>query len=106
LGVAFSAAASFRREQQSGLLQLLLVTPHAEQRLLRGRFWGICWYYFPAIGLLWVGWLGDQLLNPVFFRNELMAAMVPNPVVFVSITVAGLYLSLSRLNFFLAWLLT
>ena len=106
LGVAFSAAGSFRREQQSGLLELLLVTPLAEQRLLRGRLWGICCHYFPALGLLWVGWIGDQLLNSKFYNNELVAAMVPNPVAFVAIMVVGLYLSLTRLNFFLAWLLT
>jgi hypothetical protein len=106
LGVAFSAVGSFRREQESGLLELLLVTPLSEQRLLRGRVWGICCHYFPAIGLIWVGWFGDHLLNPRLYSNEFVAAMVPNPVIFVSILVVGLWLSLSSLNFFLAWLLT
>jgi ABC-type transport system involved in multi-copper enzyme maturation permease subunit len=42
LGIAFSAVGSFRREQETGLLELLLVTPLSVRQLLGGRFWGIC----------------------------------------------------------------
>ncbi|MCX6923114.1 MAG: hypothetical protein NT154_07885, partial [Verrucomicrobia bacterium] len=106
LGIAFSAVGSFRREQESGLLELLLVTPLSVRQLLGGRFWGICCHYLPALAVLWVGWMGDRALNPMRFGNGFMAAMVPHPVAFLLLIVLGLYLSLSRLNFFLAWLLT
>ena len=105
LGVAFSAVGSFRREQASGLLELLLVTPITVRQFLGGRFWGICCHYLPALAALWVGWTGDRLLNPKLYGNDLLAAMSPNPLAFVSVMVLGLYLSLGRLNFFLAWLL-
>jgi ABC-type transport system involved in multi-copper enzyme maturation permease subunit len=106
LGIAFSAVASFRREQETGLLELLLVTPLSERHLLRGRFWGICCHYLPAVAALGVGWFGDRLLNPKFYSNGLMAVMFPNPLAFVSMMVLGLYLALGRLNFFVAWLTT
>jgi hypothetical protein len=46
-----------------------------------------------------VGWTGARLLNPKLPSNDLMAAGLPNPLAFVSLTVFGLYLSLGRLNF-------
>lgn len=61
LGIAFSAVGSFRREQETGLLELLLVTPLSVRQLLGGRFWGICCHYFPALAILWVGWSGDRM---------------------------------------------
>ena len=106
LSVAFSAVGSFRREQATGLLELLLVTPLTVRQFLGGRFWGICCHYLPALAVVWVGWTGARLLNPKLPGNELIAAGFPNPLAFVSLTVFGLYLSLGRLNFFLAWLLT
>jgi ABC-type transport system involved in multi-copper enzyme maturation permease subunit len=48
LGIAFSAVGSFRREQETGLLELLLVTPLSVRQLLGGRFWGICCGALPA----------------------------------------------------------
>jgi len=39
LGVAFSATGSFRRERQSGLLEILLVTPLSVRQLMVGRLW-------------------------------------------------------------------
>ena len=106
LGVAFSAVASFRREQETGLLELLLVTPLSVRQLLGGRFWGICCHYLPALGILWVGWTGDRLLNPRAYNNEFIAALFPHPATFILLVVLGLYFSLGRLNFFLAWSLT
>ncbi len=105
LGVAFSAVGSFRREQETGLLELLLVTPLSVRQFLGGRLWGMCGHYLPAVGILWVCWTGLRLLGPKLQHNDVMTAMVPNPVAFVSLMMLGLYLSLSRLNFFLAWLL-
>jgi len=79
LGIAFSAVGSFRHEQETGLLELLLVTPLSVRQLLGGRFWGICCHYFPALALLWVGWSGDRLLNPNTYRNDFIAALFPHP---------------------------
>lgn len=103
LAVAFSAVGSFRRENDSGLLELLLVTPLTVPQLLRGRIWGICCHYFPAVSVFLVLAWGDYMLNPRAYPNN----YVVWPFLFglSSLTVLGLYLSLGGFNFFLAWLL-
>jgi hypothetical protein len=106
LGLAFSASGSFQREHQTGLLEQLLVTPLSVGQILGGRLWGIFGHYLPALAMLWFGWGGVQLLNPKFQANEIMIAMFPNPMIMVLLMITGLYFSLSRMNFFLAWGLT
>ena len=104
LGVAFSAAGSFRRERDAGLLEILLVTPISARQLLLGRLWGIFCHYFPALAVLLVFWIGDVLLASRGFNVATL--LWPNPVAFAALMLFGLWLSLGRLNFFLAWLLT
>lgn len=106
LGVAFSAAGSFRREHNTGLLELLLVTPLSVRQIVGGRIWGICCHYLPAIGVVLVGVIGDRFLNPRAYSAGAFAAIFANPMEFVLAIVVGIYLSLGRLNFLLAWLLT
>jgi ABC-type transport system involved in multi-copper enzyme maturation permease subunit len=106
LSIAFSAVGSFRREMDSGLLELLLVTPLSVRQLLGGRLWGIGCHYLPALGVLWVGSACDRLLNSRAYANPFVAAMLPHPFALIAMMVLGLYLALSRLNFFLAWFLT
>lgn len=106
LGVAFSAAGSFRRERQTGLLEILLVTPISVRRLIGGRLWGICGHFLPSLAVLMICWNADRLLNPRAFERNSLAWVGPNPLAFLALTVLGLYLSLGRLNFLLAWALT
>jgi ABC-type Na+ efflux pump permease subunit len=106
LGVAFSAAGSFRRENDTGLLEILLVTPLSVRQLVNGRVWGVCCHYLPAIAVLLVGVRGDHLLNPKAYAHGLSSLILPNPFDFGALMMVGLFLSLCRLNFFLAWLLT
>jgi ABC-type transport system involved in multi-copper enzyme maturation permease subunit len=105
-GVAFSAAGSFRRERQAGLLELLLVTPLSPGQLIRGRLWGIGCHYLPAIAVLLVGWFGDLALNPRLYRASPTGLVSLNLLGFVCVSIVGLFLSLGRLNFLLAWLFT
>jgi hypothetical protein len=104
LVVAFSAVGSFRRENETGLLELLLVTPLSVRQLICGRVWGICCHYFPAVSVFLVLAWGDYLLNPRAYPTGQLAGTFLLSL--FSMTIVGLYLSLSRLNFFLAWLLT
>jgi ABC-type Na+ efflux pump permease subunit len=104
LALAFSAVASFRREYETGLLELLLITPLSVRQLLRGRIWGICCHYLPAVSIFLVLACGDYVLNPrAYLTSQLVWAFVLG---LFSMMMVGLYLSLGRLNFFLAWLLT
>jgi ABC-type transport system involved in multi-copper enzyme maturation permease subunit len=105
LGVAFSATGSFRRERQSGLLEILLVTPLSVRQLMAGRLWGIFSHFCPALAVLAVCWNGDRLLNHKEFYANPFALVIPNPLAFLALMVVGLYLSLWRLNFLVVWLL-
>ena len=69
VAVAFSAAASFRKERESGALEILLVTPLTPQAMLRGRLRGLAGTFGPALliltlALLWgvVGQISTGLL--------------------------------------------
>ncbi len=105
LGVAFSATGSFRRERQSGLLEILLVTPISSRQLIAGRLWGIFSHFLPALLALAVCWNADRILNEKIFHHNPYALIMPNPLAFVALTVVGLYLSLWRSNFLVVWLL-
>jgi ABC-type transport system involved in multi-copper enzyme maturation permease subunit len=104
-GIAFSAAGSFRRERQDGLLELLLVTPLSTWRVLGGRVWGIFCHYFPAVIVLAVFWTGNHYLNPKLYK-DLHDLPFANVLAFLSLLAVGLFLSLRRLNTLLAWVVT
>jgi ABC-type transport system involved in cytochrome c biogenesis permease component len=105
LGVAFSATGSFRRERQTGLLEILLVTPLTVRQLMVGRLWGVFSHFCPALAVLIVCWNGDRLLNHREFYGNPFYLAIPNPLGFLALMVVGLYMSLWRLNFFVVWLL-
>jgi len=114
LGIAFGAAGSFRRERQSGLLELMLVTPLSVRQVIAGRLWGIFSHFFPALAVLIVFCIGDRLLFPKAYQQGPWALLFPNPLAMgISISLAslalmilGLYLSLWRVNRLLACVLT
>ena len=106
LGVAFSAAGSFRRERQTGLLEILLVTPISARKVLAGRLWGMFSNYFPAVLALLVYWYGTRLLNSYAYGSGLFFLLFPNPLAFGSLMVVGLYVSLTKVNMLLGWLVT
>jgi hypothetical protein len=110
LGLAFTASSSFRQEQQTGALELLLVTPLNERQLIGGRLRGIWSQFFPA-ALAWLYLAKDAQW---FARSGYDAAdtwrLFVFPMFFVTtyltLPLAGLYFSMRRLNFIAAWLLT
>lgn len=106
LGVAFSATWSFRRERQTGLLEILLVTPLSVRQLAGGRLWGIFSHFSPALAVLALCWNADRLLSPKAFGANALSIVLPNPMTFVGLMVLGLYLSLWRLNFLVSWMAT
>lgn len=104
LGVAFSAANSFRRERQSGLLEILLVTPISARKLAAGRLWGIFSHFFPALAILAVWWYADWVLNEKALNANRFVLVWPNPLAFITLMAFGLYLSLWRGNLMVIWL--
>jgi ABC-type transport system involved in multi-copper enzyme maturation permease subunit len=102
--MAASAVSSFRRERETGVLELLLVTPTSESQIILGRLRGIWGQFLPAWGLLlgvWVYFL--DAFGPDFGDTEPIWFFI---VAFFTAPVIGLYYSLRRSNFVSALLST
>ena len=102
LGLAFSAAGSFRYERQSGALELLLVTPLRASQVINGRLRGLCLQFLPTIGVFLVANL--YLYFPRWDDRQLVStlALLAGPA--VALPVVGLYCSLQQIGFLTAWL--
>ena len=103
ISMAASAAGSFRRERESGVMELLLVTPLSTRQIIGGRLRGLWGQFLPAVSILLGIWVYfDQLLNEREGREmPLMFAGL-----FFSVPAIGLYFSLRCRHFVAAFLLT
>ncbi len=102
--MAVSAAGSFRRERESGLLELLLVSPVPEEKIIWGRLRGLWGQFLPAWCLLvgvWLYFLTFATDPQISFRSIWFFA-----IAFLTLPIVGLYYSLKRNNFFGALLFT
>ena len=102
--IAVSSAGSFRRERETGLLELLVVSPIAEWQIIAGRLRGLWTQFLPAIVLLLVLWLfcasflaqgKNEAVSVLFYGASLL-----------TLPVVGLYNSLARRSFTTAFLST
>ncbi len=105
LGLTFSATGSFRQELETGAFELLLVTPLRERQIIAGRVRGLWSQFLPAIVLygagsiyLASGW-SDQA-----FADDAWLSLTRTIVSFCTVPLVGLYFSVQRWNFFVAWL--
>jgi len=55
--IAISAAGSFRRERESGMMELLLVSPMTVNQILFGRLRGLWGQFLPSVLALIAGWM-------------------------------------------------
>ena len=101
--MAMSAAGSFRRERESGVLELLLVSPLGENRIISGRLGGLWSQFIPAAGLLLVVWAYCSTFLP---GGGNAGAFLFFLVTFLTVPVFGLYYSLRCRNFLTAFLTT
>jgi len=110
LGLSFTAASSFRRERETGALELLLVTPLQELHLIVGRVKGIWLQFLPAVALMLASWLYVVLqLDDWFARQRIPVpyeAVVWLGAGFLGLPVIGLYFSMRPWNLAVAWLTT
>src|SRR5258708_33338415 len=89
--MAVTAAGSFRRERETGVLELILVSPLRERQIIIDRIWGLWAQFLPAITLLCAVWLyGATFLSE---GNEL-PSVLGCLVTFATLPVVGLYFSL------------
>ena len=101
--MALSAAGSFQRERQTGVLELLLVSPLGESQIISGRLRGLWGQFLPAMGLLLAVWSYFSNLEP---NSGTAGAVFFFTVTFLCVPVFGLYFSLRCRNFLSAFLAT
>lgn len=102
--VAVSAAGSFQRERETGVLELLLVSPLSEGQIIGGRLRGLWGQFFPALVLLLGVWTYLAGLFPNPSRDLGMIQFYCSS--YLTLPVIGLYCSLRQRNFISAFLLT
>jgi len=101
--IGASAAGSFRRERETGLLELLLVSPLSERQIISGRLRGLWSQFLPAAGLLLAVWLYTSSFQP---NRRGAGVLLFYAVTFLNVPVFGLYYSLRCRNFLTALLFT
>ncbi len=101
--IAFASAASFRREQETGSLELLLVTPLGEWQLIKGRLWGLFCHFLPAV-LVWTVFRYMEGVLAPRSGNYLLDVLTLYSS-FVTLPLLGFCLSFTRLNQIAAFLL-
>jgi hypothetical protein len=99
--MAGSAAGSFRRERDSGLLELLLVAPLRESQLIGGRLRALWFRFLPSILLL----CGVWVYVGTFLAASLLTMFV-FLIAFLTVPIIGLYFSLAVPSFLGAFLRT
>src|SRR5262249_14740715 len=102
--VAVSASRSFYRERETGLLELLLVSPLRESQIISGRVRGLWSQFIPSIALLLGLWLFfATFLTPD--ENEYPSVLYYASTL-LALPIIGLYESLARSSFIGAFLST
>ena len=101
--MAMSAAGSFRRERETGVLELLLVSPLGENQIITGRLGGLWSQFVPAAGLLLAVWAYCSTFLPHGGDARTYCFFL---VSFLTVPVFGLYFSLRCRNFLTAFLIT
>jgi ABC-type transport system involved in multi-copper enzyme maturation permease subunit len=104
IGLAASASGSFQRERETGVMELLLVSPLSVGRIIEGRLRGLWGQFLPAMVLMVVVSL---YFNDALSQSENIGSWMRFfAVAFVTVPMAGLYHSLARKNFVGAFLMT
>jgi hypothetical protein len=102
--VAVSAAGSFQRERETGVLELLLVSPMSIGQIIGGRLRGLWGQFLPAFILLLGIW---AFLSEFFPARQGSQGLIEFFCgTFLTLPVIGLYYSLRRGNFITAFVST
>jgi ABC-type transport system involved in multi-copper enzyme maturation permease subunit len=99
--VAMSAAGSFRRERETGVMELLLVSPLAANDIVSGRLRGLWSQFLPAVGLLLGVW---AYISSLEVENKDAETISFYAITFLTLPIVGLYYSLRCRNFITAFL--
>jgi len=102
VSVAATAAGSFRREREIGVLELLLVSPLSAGKIIGGRVRGVWGQFAPAVLLL----LGVWMFASTFIPGVQSQEAIWFSIGFLTVPIIGLYYSLAKTHFLSAFLWT
>jgi ABC-type transport system involved in cytochrome c biogenesis permease component len=103
--MAVSAAGSFRRERETGVLELLLVSPLSVREIIGGRLRGLWGQFLPATAMFLGIWIYLESILPSH-REPVAAWIWFFAASFVVTPIVGLYFSVRCRYFLTALLLT
>jgi hypothetical protein len=96
LSLVLTSAASFRRERENGVLELLLVSPMREWDVIRGRLRALWTQFLPAMLIF----LGGSIFQAFMFGSEIGPGLLAYFALwYLTLPVIGLYFSLARKHF-------
>jgi len=102
VSMAATAAGSFRRERESGVLELLLVSPLTSWQIVIGRVRGMWGQFAPAVALLIGVWVFVATFEPGVSGWDGMWFSIS----FATLPIVGLYYSLAKTHFLSAFVWT
>jgi hypothetical protein len=102
VSIAATASGSFRRERESGVVELLLVSPLKSWQIIMGRVRGMWAQFAPAVALL----IGVWVFVATFEPNVNGWDGLWFSVAFLTVPVIGLYYSLAKPHFLGAFVWT
>jgi ABC-type transport system involved in cytochrome c biogenesis permease component len=105
VSIAYVAAGSFRRERETGALELILITPLSERQIISGRLRALWTQFLPTFAL----WMAAVL----YLCSELHAwnygiksYLLCFTAAYIVVPIIGLYFSLRSRFVLLSWFLT
>jgi ABC-type transport system involved in multi-copper enzyme maturation permease subunit len=102
ISIAYVAAGSFRRERETGALELILVTPLSERQILHGRLRGLWSQFLPTFVL----WAAVVIYLSTAVQRWRPGDLIEFTAAYFVVPVVGLYFSLRSRFVLLAWLAT
>jgi ABC-type transport system involved in multi-copper enzyme maturation permease subunit len=102
ISIAYVAAGSFRRERETGALELILVTPLNERQIISGRLRGIWIQFLPAFAV----WLAIVVYLYSWQQHWNPANLIRFTIAYAVVPVIGLYFSLRSRFVLLSWFAT
>ncbi|HWN97037.1 MAG TPA: hypothetical protein VNT99_18550 [Methylomirabilota bacterium] len=102
ISIAYVAAGSFRRERETGALELILVSPLREREIILGRLRGIWSQFLPAFAV----WAAVIIYLYSWNNQWEPGVLLHFAVIYLIIPVVGLYFSLRTRAVLVAWAAT
>jgi ABC-type transport system involved in cytochrome c biogenesis permease component len=105
ISMAYVAAGSFRRERETGALELIIVTPLTEHEIIFGRLRGLWNHFLPAFAVwiavvLYISWVLRTWTSEEGWHWFTLAQFA---VYYAIVPILGLYFSLRSRFVLLAW---